>query len=164
MSLQAVELQVAMAQVLKDNEFKPVDLGLESNLQHLSSDVMQQAMDSSFKAVGSTVGVVLEGLLIKSTCNAISKLLAKAVAREAACLGVGLAGAPIPVVDIVTTSIAVIGTAWTAYDVHDAVDSLKSTRPVIRAGLTRSVADLKQQSLDVLSSQEQTVKQICINH
>ena len=161
LNLEAAKLQASMAQVLNGEGFQSSDLGLEENLRRLSGDTTKHILQSSLGAIGATLEVGIEALLIRTTYETLCKLLAKVVTKEATSVTVGAAGAPFPVIDIFTTAIAVGGTIWTAWDVHKAVGELEKTEPVIRAGLTESVNLLKSNSDKAYSSLRQTVAELC---
>lgn len=161
LNLQAANLQAGIAQVLDTEGFKAADLGLEGSLQSLSADSVDQVMKASIRFAIATVEVAIEALLIKTTYETVSKLLAKAVAKEVGSLSIGAGGAAIPVVDIFTTVIAVGGTAWTLYDVYSAVEELKKVDPVIRAGLVDSVAKMEKKSDEAFCGLEKAVAGLC---
>jgi len=109
----------------------------------------------------ATLEVAIEAVLIKTTYSALTKLLAKAVSKEVTSLAIGAEGAPIPVVDVVTSLIAVAGTAWTAYDVHHAVQEMKNTDPEIRNSLGESLDLLEHKTNDAFASLRMAAAVLC---
>ena len=157
LNVEMAQVQAQTAQILDAEGFKPADLGLEKRLQALAQ-TQTQMLKASMSAAVATIEVAIEAALVKTTYAAISKLLAKAVAKEVASLAIGAEGAPIPVVDFITTAIAIGGTVWTAFDVHHTVQELEKVQPVIRTGLEDSVAHLEHQTRETFAGLETTTK------
>ena len=109
LNIEAAKLQADTANVLNVEGFNAADLGVEDALTRLYTTTTKQSFEASIMATSATVEVVVEALLIKTTFETISKLLAKAVAKEAGSLVVGAGGAAIPIVYVITTIIAVGG-------------------------------------------------------
>jgi hypothetical protein len=161
LNVEATKLQAATANVLDVEGFKATDLGVEDALNRLNVATTTQSFEATIKAATATVEVVIEALLIKTTFETLTKLLAKAVAKEAASLTIGAGGAAIPGVDIVTTTIAVGGTLLTAYDVYGAVEEMKKVEPTIRGNLNDSVQAIEKKTEAAFTSLDQTVGILC---
>jgi hypothetical protein len=154
---EAANLQIATANVLATEGFEAADLGVKESFNRLSTETSHKTLETSIKTATATLEVAVEALLVKTTFETLSRVLAKAVAREAGSLAIGAGGATIPGVDIVTTAITIGGTAWTAYDVYAAVDELKKVEPAIRGGIKESTQVLEKKTGEAFNSLDQTV-------
>ena len=97
----------------------------------------------------AAVGVAVEAIFFRQTCNATIKLFAKPVAKICGSLGVGgicaAADGPIPVGDIIGGVLAIGGFAWTAYDVYDVTCVMPGK---LRSELQTGIDDTRTQLLE----------------
>ena len=154
---ESARLQAGLADVTAGTDFKMSDFHIDENVRRLVKATANQAFKSSISSVNATLQATIEGLLLASTYEALSRVLAGAVARETVSLSIGAGGAPIPFIDIATTIIAVGGTAWTAHDVYKAVEEMKQIDAVIRQEIHKSTAELKKNSDQAFSDQEEKI-------
>ena len=158
---QSAQLLAATANVLKTADFESKDLGLAESLNKFAAENLVRAIDASKHAATATIGVAVEAILIRTTFESLTKLLASAVGKEATSIGIGIGGAPIPGVDIATSIIALAGSAWTAYDVFAAVNELQKVHSVIENGLNDTVNKLESNTNDQFVNFEKTVSSLC---
>lgn len=116
---------------------------------------------------GAALAVSLEVILIKSTLSMIQGTLKHLIARQVGALtaagGAALVDGPIPVGDAIGATIAVVGTAWTALDVHSAVRTQSKMPGRVEAALREQIDSLEEAACQALRPSETAGEKIAGN-
>lgn len=154
------QFRSSIAEELKNPEY----IGLDTSaIEKIANDIIR-VYGSVSKSVKSTVaaevGAGFELLFIRSTCRTLTAIFAKTVAKMAgsATAGVILAAAdgPLPIGDAVAGGIAVVGLAWTAWDIRQAMKvlpekldrQLRDSVTKYRSEVNKSAKEQAQKLLD----------------
>lgn len=117
-------------------------VGLNENIREIS---MQGLGDIAFSNVFAVGGLALEAVFIKTTITCIGRVLGHIAAKMGASASLAIfsaaADGPFPVGDAIGTVIAVGGSAWCVYDIHNAQNVLK---PKLKRTITKQIDDFER--------------------
>ena len=106
-------------------------------------NVASQAISLSLETGGAAVSAIIEAAVIRQTAAAVAKLAAPAIAKVVGSSVAPVADGPLPVGDI----IAVLGFAWSVYDIHRVTEVLP---PRLEEALRAAIADCRDGLKDEL--------------
>ncbi|MDO4858054.1 MAG: hypothetical protein Q4A17_08935 [Thermoguttaceae bacterium] len=119
------EFRASIAAELKKPEFKVLNMSAIEKIAEDMVEIQTTVNRNILSTISAEVGVGLELLFIRSTYQVLSSVLAKTVAKMA---GSGTSGVicaaadgPLPIGDVIGGGIAVVGLAWTAWDIRQAI-------------------------------------------
>lgn len=150
------DLRSRTLSVTHDSGFDLPEVGCDpAQVAHLGAAAEEMMCD----ATAATVAVAVEAAFIKFTVESIKPVVKHLIEREAASLGVGggcaAADGPLPIGDIIGAVIAIGGTAWTAWDVGQAVNSYHALPGQIHSLLIQQIGELDREAgvcLDALAA------------
>ena len=99
----------------------------------------EQIVTLATKKMGTIVGVTIEALWWKQIWKALMRITGKIVAKVAVSAGIAAADGPLPFGD----ALAIIGLAWSAYDIYQATKVIPDE---LRAILNKTVETFKNDS------------------
>lgn len=114
--------------------------------------IASQAISLSLETGGAAVSAVIEAAVIRQTAAAITRLAAPAIAKMVGSSVAPVADGPLPVGDI----IAVLGFAWSVYDIHRVTEVLP---PRLEEALRTAIADCRDDLKDELGKTWQAARQ-----
>lgn len=154
------QFRASIAEELNNPEFISLDA---SAIKKLAQDIItihSSVYQNVTCTIAAEIGAGLELLFIRTTCQTLTSIFAKTVAKMAgsATAGVVLAAAdgPLPVGDAIGGTIALAGLAWTAWDIRQAMKvipekldrQLRDSVAQYRSGINKSAKDQAQKLLD----------------
>lgn len=122
------QFRASIAEELKNPEYISLDASIIKKIAQDINIIHTSVYRNVTSTVVAEIGAALELLFIRTTCQTLTSIFAKTVAKMAgsATAGVILAAAdgPLPVGDVIGGTIAVAGLTWTAYDIYQAMKVL----------------------------------------
>ena len=145
-------------------ECLPGDESYEKHLKEYSAKIEEKKQTLKSAQNIAAITTAIEAILVRQTVSSVSRLLGRAVARQAAALGAGAAAVivdgPLPLGDIIGGIIALGGLGFAARDIYKATKvlpaklrkALEETTDACEKECLREVLDLGQKMSSAYSS------------
>jgi hypothetical protein len=147
--------QEMVASMTSGYQFAPAGIVVPQVRQEMVGAVKANILGKASATVATTgVGLVLEGILLKPTINAIRNLALRIFSRPIATASVSAvapaADGPLPIGD----AIAVVGLTWTAIDIAVTNKKMKKeSRLVVEEAVAEMVRDVRRRAVAVARAQ-----------
>jgi len=141
-------LRTATAGLLKLRGVTQQQVDEDGVVEKLTDCVAKHLVESAVTTVSATIEVAVEALFIKTTRDILMRVLRGAVTRATGSLAVAVAGAPVPVLDIIAGGISAVGLAWTCKDVYEAVKTIRGLEPQILTELDDASSRLRSSAAE----------------
>lgn len=154
------QFRASIAEELKNPEYINLDTSAIKKLAQNINSIHTTVYRNVTCTVAAEIGAGLELLFIRTTCQTLSAILAKTVAKLAGSATAGVifaaADGPLPIGDVIGGGIAVVGLGWTAWDIYQAMtvipekldQQLRDSVAQYRSEINKSAKDQAQKLLD----------------
>ena len=154
------QFRASIAEDLNNPEYISLDTSAIKKIAQDINAIHSSVYQNVTCTVAAEVGAAIELLLIRTTCQTLTSIFAKTVAKMAGSATAGVvcaaADGPLPVGDVIGGTIALAGLAWTAWDIRQAMTvipdkldrQLRDSVADYRSGINKSAKEQAQKLLE----------------
>ena len=156
------QFRSGLSKLLDEENFTIEDLGLRGDFLKQVMVLEQRIQELALEKTLVAAGVGIEAVFIRSTCQAIARVLATVVGRLAGTAVVSgtcvAADGPLPVCDVIGATIAIGGFIWSGYDLYKIRCKL---RPQLREHIAGMIDEQQREARRKALEHAGEVLQLC---